>query len=120
MYCLYRGSTDVHNEAIKSRQNRDNDTVQFPGSQCVLTCITSRHAAEPCYERPGNIVDARITITCKVLGQQEVKKIGQDRLIVAEQYDMSDVSINEPRRKNNAPTFATLLNTQRTDTRKLL
>ena len=41
-------------------------------------------------------------------GQQEVKKFVQDRLIVAEQCDKSDVSIYEPVRKNNAPTFATL------------
>ena len=25
MYSLYRGSTDLHNETIKSRQNIDND-----------------------------------------------------------------------------------------------
>ena len=70
---------------------------------CVLICITSRYAAAPCYEGPGNIGDPIITITC-----QEVKKIGQDRLIVAGQCDKSDVSIYEPVRKNNAPTFATL------------
>ncbi len=47
----------------------------------------------------------------------------QDRLVVAEQCDKPDVSIYEPVRKNNAPTFATLyqvVNTQRTETRKLL
>ncbi len=70
---------------------------------CVLICITSRYAAAPCYEGPGNIGDPIITITC-----QEVKKIGQDRLIVAGQCDKSDVSIYEPVRKNNAPTSATL------------
>ena len=43
-----------------------------------------------------------------MLGQQEVKKFAQDRLIVVEQCDKPDVSIYEPVRKNNAPTFATL------------
>ena len=47
-------------------------------------------------------------LRAKVLGQQEVKKFVQDRLIVAEQCDKPDVSIYEPVRKNNAPTFATL------------
>ena len=62
-------------------------------------------------------------LRAKVLGQQEVKQFVQDRLIVAEQRDTPDVSIYEPVRKNNAPTFATLyqvVNTQRTETRKLL
>ena len=44
----------------------------------------------------------------KVLGQQEVKKFVQDRLIVAEQCDKPDVSIYHHVCKNNAPTFATL------------
>ena len=43
-----------------------------------------------------------------MLGQEEVKKFAQDRLIVAEQCDKPDVSIYEHVRKNNAPTFATL------------
>ena len=43
-----------------------------------------------------------------MLGQQEVKTFVQDMLIVAEQCDKPDVSIYEPVRKNNAPTFATL------------
>ena len=43
-----------------------------------------------------------------MLGQQDVKKFDHDRLIVAEQCDKPDVSIYEPVRKNNAPTFATL------------
>ena len=47
-------------------------------------------------------------LRAKRLGQQEVKKFVQDRLIVAEQCDKPDVSIYEPMRKNNAPTFATL------------
>ena len=47
-------------------------------------------------------------LRAKVLGQQEVKKFVQDRLTVAEQCDKPDVSIYEPVRKNNAPTFATL------------
>ena len=47
-------------------------------------------------------------LRAKVLGQQEVKKFVQDRLIVAEQCDKPDVSIYEPVHKNNAPTFATL------------
>ena len=47
-------------------------------------------------------------LRAKVLGQQEVKKFAQDRLIVAEQCDKPDVSIYKPVRKNNAPTFATL------------
>ena len=47
-------------------------------------------------------------LRAKVLGRQEVKKFVQDRLIVAEQCDKPDVSIYEPVRKDNAPTFATL------------
>ena len=63
-------------------------------------------------------------LRAKVLGQQEVKTFVQDRLIVAEQCNKPGVSIYEPVRKNNAPIFATLcirwLNTQTTETRKLL
>ena len=47
-------------------------------------------------------------LRAKVLGQQYVNKFVHERLIVAEQCDKPDVSIYEPVRKNNAPTFATL------------
>ena len=43
-------------------------------------------------------------LRAKVLGQQDVKKFVQDRLIVSEQCDKPDVSIYEPVRKYNART----------------
>ena len=59
----------------------------------------------------------------KVLGQQEVKNIGQDRLIVAEQCDKSDVSTTSLDARitpQHLPLCIRWLNTQRTDTRQLL
>ena len=44
----------------------------------------------------------------KMLGQQDVKKFVQGRLIAAEECDKPDVSIYVPVRNNNAPPFATL------------
>ena len=113
MYSLYRGNTDLHNEATKSRQKRDNDdesslmstfqgfsvfsSVSHPAT--LQNLVTKDLATEVIQES---------LLRAKRLGQQEVKKFVQDRLIVAEQCDKPYVSIYEPVRKNNAPTFATL------------
>ena len=113
MYSLYRGSTDLHNEATKSRQKRDNDdesslmstflgfsvfsSVSHPAT--LQNLVTKNLAAKVIQES---------LLRAKVLGQQEVKKFVQDRLIVAEQCDKPNISIYEHVRKNNAPTFATL------------
>jgi len=112
MYSLHRGSTDLHNEATKSRQTRDNDdensllstfqgfsvfsSVSHPGT--LQNLATKDLATESIQES---------LLRAKELGQ-EVKKFVQDRLIVAEQCDKPHVSIHDHLRRNNAPTFATL------------
>ena len=113
MYSLYRGSTDLHNEATKSRQKRDNDDESSLMSTFLGFSVFSS-VSHP--DTLQNLVTKDLAteviqeslLHAKVLGQQEVKKFVQDRLIVAEQCDKPDVSIYEPVRKNNAPTFATL------------
>ena len=113
MYSLYRGSADHHNEATKSRQKKDNDdensllptflglsvfsSASHPGT--LQNLVTKDLATEVMQESP---------LRATVLGQQEVKKLVQDRLIVAEQCDRPDISIYEHVRNNNAPTFTTL------------
>ena len=114
MYSLYRGSTDLHNEATKSRQKRDNnDESSLLPLSWDSVCSHLYHIqlrCKPCYETPSNRGDPIITkrMCTKVIEQQVVKKIGQNRLIVAEQCDKPDVSICERVLKNNAPSFATL------------
>ena len=96
MYSLYRGNTDLHNEATKSRQKRDNDdesslmstfqgfsvfsSVSHPAT--LQNLVTKDLATEVIQES---------LLRAKRLGQQEVKKFVQDRLIVAEQCDKPDV-----------------------------
>ena len=110
MYSIYRGSTDLHNEATKSRQKRDNDDESslmstFLGFNVFLSVshpatlqnlVTQDLATEVIQE---SLLHAKVWTA-------EVKKFVQDRLIVAEQCDKPDVSIYEPVR--NTPTFATL------------
>ena len=114
MYGLYRGSTD--NEATKSRQKRDNDDEStllstFLGFS-VLSSVSHPATLQKLVTKDlATEVIQESLLRAKVLGQQEVKKFVQDRLIVgfvAEQCDKPDGSIYEPVRKNNAPTFATL------------
>ena len=103
----------LHNEATKSLQKRDNDdesslmstflgfsvfsSVSYPAT--LQNLVTKDLATE--------VIQVSL-LRAKVLGQQEVKKFVQDRLIVAEQCDKPDVSIYEPVCKNNATTFAIL------------
>ena len=113
MYSLYRGNTHLHNEATKSRQKRDNDDESslmstFLGFS-VFSSVSHPATLQNLFTKDlAREVIQESLLRAKVLGQQDVKKFVHDRLIVAEQCDKPDVSIYEPVRKNNAPTFATL------------
>ena len=110
---LYRGSTDLHNEATKSRQKRDNDDESSLMSTFLGFSVFSS-VSHPATLQNLDTKDLATEVIqgsllrAKVLGQQEVKKLIQNRMIVAEQCDTPDVSIYEPLCMNNAPTFVTL------------
>ena len=113
MYSLYSGSRYLHNEATKSLQKRDNDDESSLMSTFLGFSVFSSvsHPATLQNLVTKDLATEVIQVSllrAKVLGQQDVKKFVQDRLIVAEQCDKPDVSIYEPVCKNNAPTFATL------------
>ena len=72
-------------------------SVSHPGT--LQNLVTKDMATEVIQESP---------LGATVLGQQKVKNFVQDRLIVAEQCYTPDVSIYEPMRNNNGPTFTTL------------
>ena len=94
MYSLYRGSTNLHNEATKSQKKRDNDdessllptflgfsvfsSVSHPGTLQKL--VTKYQATEVIQES---------LLHANVIGQQEVKKCVQDRWIVAVSVSVS-------------------------------
>ena len=91
MYSLYRGTTDLHNEATKLQQKKYSDDESsllstFLGfsvfssvshQRTLQNLVTKYLATEVIQESP---------LRTKVLGQQEVKKFVQESLIVAEQY----------------------------------
>ena len=114
MYSLYRGSTYLHNEATKSRPKRDNDDESlllssFLGFNVFSESVSHQGTLQNLVTKDLATEVIQVSqLRTTLLGQQEVKKFVQDRLIVAEQCDKPDVSIYEPVRKNNAPTFATL------------
>ena len=115
MYSHYRVSTDLHNEATKSRQKRDSDDqssllstlLGFSVFSSVSHPGTLQHLVK---EDLATEVIHESLLRAKVLGQQEVKTFVQDRLIVAEQWYKPDISIYEPARKNNAPPTCATLN----------
>ena len=101
MHSLYRGSTDIHNEATKSRQKRDNDDESSLMSTFLGFSVFSSvsHPATLQNLVTKNLATEVIQewlLRAKVLGQQEVKKFVQDRLNVAEQCDKPNISIYEP------------------------
>ena len=87
----------VYTNGMKVRNRSVFSSVSHPAT--LQNLVTKDLATEVIQES---------LLRAKRLGQQEVKTFVQDRLIVAEQCDKPDVSIYEPVRKNNAPTFATL------------
>ena len=93
MHSLYRGNTDLHNEATKSRQKRDNDDESSLMSTFLGFSVFSSSVSHPATLQ--NLVTKDLAteviqeslLRAKVLGQQDVKKFVHDRLIVAEQCD---------------------------------
>jgi hypothetical protein len=113
LYRLSHGGTDHHNEATKSRQKRDNDDEND-----LLTTLLGYSVFSP-VSHPDtlqNIATKDLAtqpiqdslLHAKELGMNEVEGFAQDRLVTAEGFDKPAVSIHDPLRRNNAPTFATL------------
>lgn len=113
LYKLSHGSTDHHNEWTKSRQKRDNDE-----ENSLLTTLRG-YSVFPSVSHPDtlqNIATKDLAteqiqdslLHAKELGLEEVEKFVHDRLVTVQGFEKPAVSINDPLRRNNAPTFATL------------
>ena len=112
MFNHSHGSTSLHNEATKSRQERDNvdEMTLFKAFQkfnmfssylpaSLQSLLTKDLATEEIQES---------LLSARELGQEQFNAFVEERMITHEQGGKPCISIYAPLQKNNAKTFATL------------
>ena len=105
MYNLHYVSTNIHNEATKSRQKRDTDDESSLMSTFHRFGMFSSASQTEILQ---NIATKDIATDSIQNALLHANKLVKDRLIVTSQSNQPAVSIHEPLHRNNAPAFATL------------